>query len=48
MSKIMQHQHESMHTVYEIMMNLEVKFEDQDHDDRQEGIYVFLNMKMTK
>ena len=48
MSGIMQHQHESMHTFYDIMMNLKVMFGDQDHDDRQDGIYVFLNTKMTK
>ena len=48
MSKIMQHQHESIHTVYDIMMNLKVMFGDQNHDDRQDGIKVFLNTKMTK
>ena len=48
MSRIIQHQHESMHTVYDIMVNLEVMFGDQNHDDRQDGIYVFLNTKMTK
>ena len=48
MSRIIQHQYESMHTVYDIMMNLEVMFGDQNHDDRQDGIKVFLNTKMTK
>ena len=48
MSKIMQHQHESIHTTYDIMVNLEVMFGDQNLDDRQDGIYVFLNTKMTK
>ena len=47
MSRIMQHQHESMHTVYDIMMNLEVMFGDQNHDDRQVGIKVFHNTKMA-
>ena len=37
-----------MHIVYDIMMNLEVIFEDQNHDDRQDRINVFLNTKMTK
>ena len=44
----MQHQHESKHTAYDIMVNLKVMFGDQDHDDRQVGIDVFLNTKMTK
>ena len=44
----MQHQHESTHTTYDIMVNLKVKFGDQDRDDRQDGINVFLNTKMTK
>ena len=48
MSKIMHHQYESIHTTYDIMVNLKVMFEDQDHDDRQDGINVFLNTKMTK
>ena len=37
-----------MHIVYDIMMNLEVVFGDQNHDDRQDSINVFLNTKMTK
>ena len=48
MSKIMQHQHESIHTTYDIMVNLKVMFEDQIHDNRQDRINVFLNTKMTK
>ena len=44
----MQCQHEFVHTVYDIMMNLEVMFGDQNHDDRQDRINVFLNTKMTK
>ena len=48
MSRIMQHQHESMHTIYDIVMNLKEMFGDQDHDDRQDGIKVFHNTKMTK
>ena len=48
MSRIMQQEHESMHTTYDIMVNLKVMFGDQDHDDRQVRIDVFLNMKMTK
>ena len=47
-SRIMQHQHEFMHTVYDIMINLKVIFGDQNHDDRQVGIDAFLNTKMTK
>ena len=37
-----------MHIVYDIMMNLEVIFGDQNHDDRQDRINIFLNTKMTK
>ena len=48
MSKIIPHQHESMYTVYDIMMNLKVMFEDQIHDDRQDRMNIFLNTKMTK
>ena len=48
MSKILEHQHESMHTAYDIMMTLKVIFDDQNYDDRQDIINVFLNMKMTK
>ena len=48
MSRIMHHQLESMHTIYDIMVNLKVMFGDPNHDDRQEGINVFLNTKMTK
>ena len=48
MLRIMQHEHESMHIAYDIMVNLKVMFGDQDHDDRQDVIKVFLNTKMTK
>ena len=48
MLRIMQHQHESKHTAYDIMVNLKVMFGDQDQDDRQDGIKVFHNTKMTK
>ena len=48
MSRIMQHQHESMHTTYDIIVNFKVMFEDQNYDDMQDGINVFLNTKMTK
>ena len=48
MLKIMQPQHESIHTTYDIIVNFKVMFGNQDHDDRQDGIYVFLNTKMTK
>ena len=47
MSRIMRHQHESKYTAYDIMVNLKVMFGDQDHDDRQVGIDVFFNTKMT-
>ena len=32
----MQHQHKSMHTLYDIMVKLEVIFGDQNHDDRSQ------------
>ena len=48
MSKILEHQHESIHTAYDIMVNLKVIFEDQNHNDRQDEINIFHNMKMTK
>ena len=34
MSKIMQHQHKSMHTPYDIMVKLKVMFGVHNHDDR--------------
>ena len=37
-----------MHTPYDIMVKLKVMFEDQNHDDRQKGIKVFLNTNMSK
>ena len=37
-----------MHTPYDIMVKLKVKFEDQNHDDRRIGIKVFLNTNMAK
>ena len=47
-SKTMQHQHKFMHTPYDIMVKLKVIFENQNHDDRQKGIKVFLNTNMAK
>ena len=44
----LEHQHESMHTAYDILMTLKVIFDDQNHNNRQDRINVFLNTKMTK
>ena len=48
MSKILEHQHKSMHTACDIIVTLKVKFGDQNHDVRLDGIKVFLNTKTTK
>ena len=48
MHSVLQHQHESMATIYDMMLNLKEMFGDQGHAGRQEAIRTLLNTKMAK
>ena len=48
MSNVLQHQHESMQTTYDIMLNLKEMFGDQDRAGRQVAMKALLNTKMAK
>ena len=48
MSNVLQYQHESMATAYNIMLNLKEIFRDQNHAGRQEAMRALLNTKMAK
>ena len=48
MSNVLQHQHESMHTVYDIMLNLKEMFGDQNRAGRQVAMKALLNTKMAE
>ena len=48
MSNVLQHQHESMQTAYDMMRNLKEMFREQGHAGRQFAMRVLLNTKMVK
>ena len=48
MSNILQHQHESMNTAYDMMMNLKEMFGEQNHAGRQVAMRALLNTKMVE
>ena len=48
MSNVLQHQHESMATAYDMMYNLKEIFGDQSHAGRQEAMKALLNKKMAE
>ena len=48
MSNILQHQHESMATAYDMMMNLKEMFGKQNRAGRQAAMKALLNTKMVE
>ena len=48
MSNVLQHHHESMHTAYNIMLNLKEMFGEQNHADGQVAMKALLNTKMDE
>ena len=48
MSNVLQHQHESITTAYDMMWNLKEIFEDQNRTGRQEAMRALLNTKMAE
>ena len=48
MSNVLQHQHEHMATIYDMMLNLKEMFGDQNRAERQVAMKALLNTKMTE